>query len=266
MKNSFKKIVSIAAAVTMLGSVASLAVSANETEYVAKDATSIADFQFEGTGAKYVIVPATVTSFGNQAFLTSVAINEFLVGEGLQFDTENQKAIEEYIAKVIKFGGKEADWTEDELKTVDEWFEKNLKLAGFDTTNKEASVGEAVVALIKEYNKGADSKLEMSQKSKDNFGIWIAALPTNITIVAPKDSEAAKYAAARAPMGVESKVLGDANGDNKINVMDASKIAQNLAAKKANSPWADYNLDGKVNVMDASKIARDLASGVIKGK
>ena len=272
MKKSFRKFVSIAAAVSMLGTVASISVSADEAEastdvvYVEDGATSVENFAFSGQGANYVFVPASVTAegLGNQSFLTSEAIDKFLVEEGLQFDAENQKAIEEYIAKVIKFGGKEADWTEDELKTVDEWFEKNLKLAGFDTTNEEASAGDAVVALIKEYNKGADSKLDMSEKSTANFGIWAAALPYGgLTVVAPIKSATQEYATARKDFDLNFKVLGDTSDDGQLNVRDAAYIAQNLAAKKANPVWADYSYDKDVNVRDAARIAQDLAAGKI---
>ncbi len=57
--------------------------------------------------------------------------------------------------------------------------------------------------------------------------------------------------------------LGDANGDNTLNVRDAAFISRLLAApdKENNTPpaWADFTGDGVVNVRDAAAIARMIA-------
>jgi len=58
-------------------------------------------------------------------------------------------------------------------------------------------------------------------------------------------------------------LLGDANGDNELNVSDCAFIARALAKREtidiALNPAADYNNDGKVTVSDAATIARELA-------
>ncbi|MBE6846084.1 MAG: hypothetical protein E7508_10385 [Ruminococcus sp.] len=57
--------------------------------------------------------------------------------------------------------------------------------------------------------------------------------------------------------------IGDANGDNELNVSDCAFIARKLAKREtieiALNPAADYNNDGKVTVSDAATIARELA-------
>ena len=60
----------------------------------------------------------------------------------------------------------------------------------------------------------------------------------------------------------QTKITGDANGDNKLDVRDAAYIARMLAQGKAQyiPMTADFNGDGKVNVRDAAAIARHLAS------
>lgn len=271
MKKSFRKFVSIAAAVSMLGTVASISVSADEAEastdviYVEDGATSVENFAFSGKGANYVFVPASVTAegLGNQSFLTSEAIKAFVAKEGLDVTEANKAEVIKYVAKVIKFAEKTEGWTEAELATVEEWFAKNLKIVGYESA-EGADFGEAIVALIKEYNKGADSKLDMSEKSTANFGIWAAALPYGgLTVVAPLKSATQEYAAARAALELNFKVLGDTSDDGQLNVRDAAYIAQNLAAKKANPVWADYSYDKEVNVRDAARIAQDLAAGKI---
>lgn len=61
----------------------------------------------------------------------------------------------------------------------------------------------------------------------------------------------------------QSILLGDINGDDKVNVRDCAFIASKLAKGEKLSDIADYNEDGKVNVRDAAAIARDLAKGKI---
>lgn len=62
---------------------------------------------------------------------------------------------------------------------------------------------------------------------------------------------------------VETAPVGDANGDNKLNVRDAAFIAAKLAQGKSDElpECADFNGDGKINVRDAAAIAKFLASG-----
>ena len=57
--------------------------------------------------------------------------------------------------------------------------------------------------------------------------------------------------------------VGDANGDNTLNVRDAAHIAKMLAQGKADElpDSADFNEDGKINVRDAAAIAKFLATG-----
>lgn len=56
-------------------------------------------------------------------------------------------------------------------------------------------------------------------------------------------------------------VIGDANGDGKVNVRDAAYIAKMLATGQGSKlpASADFNGDGKVNVRDAAAIAKYLA-------
>jgi hypothetical protein len=55
-------------------------------------------------------------------------------------------------------------------------------------------------------------------------------------------------------------VKGDANGDNMLNVRDATYIARNIAQGNELPASADFNDDGVVNVRDAAAIARYLAT------
>jgi len=59
-------------------------------------------------------------------------------------------------------------------------------------------------------------------------------------------------------------ILGDANGDGKLDVRDAAFIAYNLAMRIPidldTNPAADFNGDGKVTVADAAAITRQIAA------
>ena len=55
---------------------------------------------------------------------------------------------------------------------------------------------------------------------------------------------------------VTTVLLGDANGDGNINVLDMTKVARIILLLDAETPGADANLDGVVNVLDITKIAR----------
>ena len=67
------------------------------------------------------------------------------------------------------------------------------------------------------------------------------------------------------PTDGEDFVLGDVNGDGKVNVSDIAKAAAHVKGKKAlddkAQKRADTNSDGKVNIADISKIAAH-----VKGK
>lgn len=57
------------------------------------------------------------------------------------------------------------------------------------------------------------------------------------------------------------KILGDANGDGKLDVRDAAYIARMLAQRDIEKlpKNADFNGDGKIDVRDAAGVARYLA-------
>ncbi len=281
MKKSIKNVFAALTAVTMLSTVAA-SVSAedkvdinddgivtyfNDTPcektsavYVPEGVEGIADLAFRDQSGDtiYAFVPSTVKldKLGNTAFLTAAGIERFVGGEGL--DVTDEKAVLEYVAGVIKFADKAEGWTDEELATVKEWFQKNLEIAGAVEGDDMAT---GIIKLITEYNKGDECALEMSQKSKDNFGLWIATLPAGFAIVGDVGSDVEAYAEGK---NISFFVRGDNNGDDKLNVRDAASIAAALANVGKDGfelkEWADYNTDGQVNVRDAAAIANMLAT------
>ena len=60
-------------------------------------------------------------------------------------------------------------------------------------------------------------------------------------------------------------VLGDVNGDGKVDALDAAAILIKIAAGETiDAKVGDYNADGAVNALDAAKILQDVAAGVLK--
>ena len=60
-----------------------------------------------------------------------------------------------------------------------------------------------------------------------------------------------------------SALKGDANGDNKVNIVDAAYIAKYVAKRQTyllDVERSDYNGDNKVNILDAAAIACYVAS------
>lgn len=57
-------------------------------------------------------------------------------------------------------------------------------------------------------------------------------------------------------------IKGDANSDEKLNILDAAFIAKKVAQRWNKWQilwWADYNKDGFCNILDAAAIAKDIA-------
>jgi hypothetical protein len=51
-------------------------------------------------------------------------------------------------------------------------------------------------------------------------------------------------------------ILGDANGDGVVNILDMTKVAREILGLDTVTPGADANSDGVVNILDMTKIAR----------
>lgn len=61
-------------------------------------------------------------------------------------------------------------------------------------------------------------------------------------------------------------VIGDANGDGKINVVDLTRLAQYLVGSASvNKDAADANGDGTVNVLDITRLAQYLVGAMPLG-
>ena len=95
------------------------------------------------------------------------------------------------------------------------------------------------------------------QEDEYSFGLKANVFATCQKGKAKVDEATAVYSAVQK--------LGDANGDNTLNVRDAAFISRLLATHdKENDKlpsWADFTGDGIVNVRDAAAIARMIACG-----
>ena len=55
---------------------------------------------------------------------------------------------------------------------------------------------------------------------------------------------------------VPPTVLGDANGNGDVNILDMTKVARIILQLDAETIGADADLDGVVNVLDLTKVVR----------
>ena len=86
---------------------------------------------------------------------------------------------------------------------------------------------------------------------------------TELTTTEPEETTTETTTTTTETKPIAETVVGDANGDGKLNVRDAANIAYMLATGKVDQlpEEADFNGDGKINVRDAAAIAKFLASG-----
>ena len=114
-------------------------------------------------------------------------------------------------------------------------------------------------ALVKMSNGNSDEDIT-KEFSVDTSSVLISGTKDKVTV--SKDSDGDGNFDTEVTDQNEA-VIGDANGDGKLNVRDAAYIAKMLAQGKSKDlpTNSDFNGDGKVNVRDAAAIAKHLASG-----
>ena len=233
-----------------------------------------------------VVVPDTVkaTNIGDIAFLTRIDIENICLANGQDQKLSTGLA---YAANIVNYKGR-SDWEEDdkELEGAKEILRGIKKTLGYEDKDTISLTEAAAIIrtmylydqfdlefnIVRADNEASTAK--MSEKSYDNFIAWVKAIPEDITIMADKDSDAAKYAKGKELIGIkfeaeektepETHLRGDANGDGTVNVRDCAKIANALAFKTVDQlpcrECADYNEDGEVTVRDAAQLASFLAS------
>ena len=60
-----------------------------------------------------------------------------------------------------------------------------------------------------------------------------------------------------------ANIIGDSNGDGKVNVRDAARLSVIISKGEEPPAWADFNGDGKVNVRDCAAVANACAKGLL---
>ena len=113
--------------------------------------------------------------------------------------------------------------------------------------------------LVKMSNGNSDEDVT-KEFSVDTSSVLISGTKDKVTVLEDKDGDGNFDTEVT---DQNEAVIGDANGDGKVNVRDAAFIAAKLAQGKSNElpANADFNGDGKVNVRDAASIAKFLATG-----
>ena len=155
--------------------------------------------------------------------------------------------------------------------------------AAFDTSNEDIvkvsvtsaslKAGEQYLILMvkssdgENYTIDKDSILYIDQKAADSsntvaFDVYPSSYADSVILITGVADGALKVAI------VDGKfIVGDANGDNKINAMDIIRIANYLVGNATvESGAADANGDGKVNAMDIIRIANYLVGNAALGQ
>jgi len=200
----------------------------------------------------------TIANTGNVAFLTSDSVMNFLDKE--LSDAATTDDIVKYIAEHANY--KNGVYTDEDLADVAVKLEKKLSMI-------DISVADTVEGKIMTLLRNVD-EMNLNQELYDSFSLWLSTITYyNTTICANEGTEMQEYAKGREFLGlnftplVTDYVVGDANGDSKVNVRDAAYIASTIAKGQIidplKNPAADFNNDGKVNVRDAAALARSLA-------
>jgi len=291
MKKTLAKLMATAGALSLLASAIPFAgVSAEEAEfkYDVVDGGGVVITEWNDTTAEEVTVPATVTvgedefavvgiadyafglcedlavinvpdslkldNMGNTAFLTAPMVMDYIDAE--LADTASTDEILTYIATKADYKG--GNWTDADIAELS--VKLNNHLNKVDISAAKTVEGKIMTLIMNIDDMG------FSQTNLDKFGLWIATAPyTGLTLQGNAGTEIETYANGKNIAFVSNNyILGDANGDGKFNVRDASWVARQLATGATvtaeENPAADYNGDGKVNVRDAAAMARDLAT------
>lgn len=61
------------------------------------------------------------------------------------------------------------------------------------------------------------------------------------------------------------EIIGDADGNGKVNIVDAAFIAKKIAQRRVSDlpACSDYNRNGKIDITDAASIAKDIAKRIL---
>ncbi len=299
MKNKLSKILGVAAAVSMLGSIA--------TVVNADNSASAQEYTFEYRTVEDGAIITGITENSGNENITELYVPENTEIDGTKLDVigvdnfafadlDNLTTIYATSALNPEFMGNVAFMTKKSLTVFVEnalgenpekadvlnyvagalnynnktegWTEEELAEVEAKLTAKAVLAGvtedmDIITALVTMLQN--QDKMNLGESTKDKLAIWVSALKySDIAVIAEKDWAIADYIAARIPFGIADsvKLTGDANEDGVVNVRDCAFIAAALANGKAEElpAHADYNGDKIVNVRDAAAIARDLAN------
>lgn len=225
--------------------------------------TGVEDFSFamcENLTTIFVPAGLTLEDTGNAAFITEKAFIKFMDGE--LGDAATFDDVLRYIAKKANF--KDGNFTEEDLAELS--VKLYQKLSTVDISKAE-TVEAKIMTIVRNIN-----KMDLNPNLRDSFGIWIATVTYDgLTLCGLPGIPMQEYAEGRKILGMNyisqtDYIVGDANGDGKVNVRDSAFIASMLSKGGidiGSNPAADFNLDGKVTVRDAAALARALAEGTI---
>ncbi len=203
-------------------------------------------------------------AFGGNNGITSYTISEnnstFSTEDGVLYDKNKNKLI------LYPSGNERKEWTvPDTVTTIDNGaflFAQNLEKITLGENVKNISSGAFQNSMLKDvYILNKNCSLETESKF---------TIPAEITIHAPEDSYAQKYAEENGNpfVSLTTANIGDANEDGEINMADVASIVQFIGNKDTYALSeqgilnADANADGQITGVDALAVQKLLANEI----
>jgi peroxiredoxin len=152
------------------------------------------------------------------------------------------------------------------------------EMGGFKAVQSQFG-GNVVIISISMYSKDTDDVLKQFRANygiswivaRDTAGVWQAYGGMGIPAVYTIDQQGyiryqhSGYTDASVFIGeidglISHFLLGDINGDGKVDILDVSLVAKAFGSRLGDDKWneaADLNDDGAINILDISTVAKD---------
>ncbi len=232
--------------------------------------TNIGTYAFAWCNLTNVKLPQNLTTVGDYAFGACFNLEAFEISEtNKNFTVENGILFNKDISQIIVYPPAKTDDVYNVPETVKTVYSGAFLYA---KNLKEVTLGEAVEDIgFSAFESASLDKLTI-KNPECVINDKETTIPNTITICAPEGSTAQAYAEKYGNkfevLEIPDVVIGDANGDNTVDLADATSIIQYIGnpdkydLSEQGLANADCNGDGKVTGADALAIQK-LEAGMI---
>lgn len=221
-----------------------------------KDVIGVDNYAFGLISRKVkIVVPASLTldNIASEAFVTTAVINSGVVVASGQSTIEG--ILEYWVNDVVGM-----NYTDAEIKEAIKRAYDHVKDVDFTGS---ASLAESALVVLREIQAG---NCGFSKENIDRLDTALDFLPyASVVLAGPDETDAQSFAASKLNLKYDVQadyLVGDVNGDGKIDVLDAIEIAKYRLDPVKNPLTeeqllaADMNQDGVVDILDPVEIAK----------